>query len=276
MRSILFSKVHRYSTALFFLSVKATIHTNTFNVIAFAPPPSSSSSSIHKALHKRTIMSAAAARKKKEEYPPIPHVPNTLIPEWFNQERTKILTTPSVVEPKAGQQQSQSVYYWMQRDMRTEDNWALLYAEYLAKEQKVPLKVVYVLPPPVPAGGEEVEGMPSKVCEMNMTERHGTFLLGGLKIVEGELHEKNVPFQLLTPRTHAEVGQCIHACVKDDASVVICDMSPLRQYREWMESQAAPLFIESGLPLFQVDAHNVVPVWFASPKREVGGEYLFL
>ena len=168
--------------------------------------------------------------------------------------------------------------------MRTQDNWALLYAEYLAKERNVPLKVLYVLPPPVPSSDEgsnsdsDSDGtdsdsnvqvhLPPKVCEMKMTERHGSFLLGGLKIVEEELHAKKVPFQILTPHEHSQVGQSVHDCVtSQDASVVICDMSPLRQYREWMETQASPLMIQSNLPLYQVDAHNVVPVWFASPKR---------
>jgi len=41
-----------------------------------------------------------------------------------------------------------------------------------------------------------------------------------------------------------------------------------------MECQAAPLLIDSGVPLYQVDAHNVVPVWHASPKREVGARTL--
>jgi deoxyribodipyrimidine photo-lyase len=232
-----------------------------------------------------------SAKKKKEEYPPIPHVPNdedkNLIPTWFNQERTKILTTPDVVEPRDGT----CVYYWMQRDMRTQDNWALLYAEYLAKERNVPLKVLYVLPPPVLSSDEgsnsdsDSDGtdsdsnvqvhLPPKVCEMKMTERHGSFLLGGLKIVEEELHAKKVPFQILTPHEHSQVGQSVHDCVtSQDASVVICDMSPLRQYREWMETQASPLMIQSNLPLYQVDAHNVVPVWFASPKRQVGARTL--
>ncbi len=77
------------------------------------------------------------------------------------------------------------------------------------------------------------------------------------------------------PTAHNEVGQYIHDAIsKENASVVVCDMSPLRQYRDWMESQAVPLFISSGIPLYQVDAHNVVPVWHASPKREVGARTL--
>lgn len=75
------------------------------------------------------------------------------------------------------------------------------------------------------------------------------------------------------PKKHSEVGNFVHRNTQD-AAAVICDMSPLRQYREWMEDQAVPLFDLSHIPLIQVDAHNVVPVWFASPKREVGARTL--
>ncbi len=112
-----------------------------------------------------------AARNKKEEFPPIPHVSEDLVPEWMNLERTKVLTTPDVVMPKEkGRDNTQCVYYWMQRDMRTADNWALLFAEHLAKERNVPLRVVYVLPPPMPSTsvGDNDLDMPPKVCEMKM------------------------------------------------------------------------------------------------------------
>jgi deoxyribodipyrimidine photo-lyase len=56
--------------------------------------------------------------------------------------------------------------------------------------------------------------------------------------------------------------------------LVVCDMNPLRPFRQWIEEQAAPLLEGRKIPLHQVDAHNVVPVWYASPKREVGARTL--
>jgi deoxyribodipyrimidine photo-lyase len=56
--------------------------------------------------------------------------------------------------------------------------------------------------------------------------------------------------------------------------VVVCDMNPLRPFRQWVEEQAAPLLDARKIPLHQVDAHNVVPVWHASPKRQVGARTL--
>ena len=97
-------------------------------------------------------------------------------------ERTNVLTT-SVVKPKSKTSETQCVYYWMQREMRAVDNWALLFARHLAEERDVPLRVIYALPPPPSKSrankGAEVENtIPPKVIDMNMTMRHGLFLIG--------------------------------------------------------------------------------------------------
>lgn len=89
------------------------------------------------------------------------HVSDDMTPSFMRKERTKILTK----DTKAINNKGTAVYYWMQRDMRSIDNWALLFAEFLAKEKDLPLKVLYVLPPVVPKSKDE---SPSKVCEMNM------------------------------------------------------------------------------------------------------------
>ena len=102
-------------------------------------------------------------------------------------------------------------------------------------------------------------------------------------MVASELEMSNVPFHILYPLDRLSVGQPIHehCCTstsstsyRNDALAVVCDMSPLRHAREWTEVQAAPLLSTSNVPLYQVDAHNIVPVCMASPKREVGARTL--
>lgn len=39
------------------------------------------------------------------------------------------------------------VIYWMSRDQRTRDNWALLYAQERAMQSRVPLMVIFCLVP---------------------------------------------------------------------------------------------------------------------------------
>ena len=50
--------------------------------------------------------------------------------------------------------------------------------------------------------------------------------------------------------------------------------APLRHTQEWTKVQAAPVLSALNVPLYQVDAHNIVPVWMESLKREVGARTL--
>lgn len=58
---------------------------------------------------------------------------------------------------------------------------------------------------------------------------------------------------------------------KEQPAAVVTDFTPLRVPTAWVSTVAAALdaFVPA-VPLFQVDAHNVVPVWVASDKQEVG------
>jgi deoxyribodipyrimidine photo-lyase len=113
---------------------------------------------------------------------------------------------------------------------------------------------------------------------MRTTERHGKFLLGGLECVHDELKAKNVPFDVIHYTTNeGEENPHVlgHFLKKHNPSVVVCDTSVLRHTRRWNESPALRDALDAiGVPLYQVDAHNVVPIWYASPKREVGARTL--
>lgn len=135
--------------------------------------------------------------------------------------------------------------YWMGRDMRVADNWALLAAADLASRHKTQLTVLYVLPPTF----------------IGATWRHYDFLLKGLEEVEANLRARGIAFQLelglpneVVPRVVAKAG------------AVICDTNPLRLVEYWKQKIADDLHI----PMYEVDAHNVVPWWVASDKAEFG------
>jgi deoxyribodipyrimidine photo-lyase len=224
---------------------------------------------------------------------PIHHVPKELLPDWMRQERTRVLTDPQIKPKQTSLSSSSSsavVVYWMQREVRTVDNWALLLARHLAETYNVPLHVVYALPPPPTAPAtnnedeEEVDHLPPALKDMPMTKRYGDFLLGGLRLVHAELAALNIPLHVLRASSHETVGETVcRALLHDDsnnnnnsinAKAVICDFSPLRPFREWLEVQAAPIFNQAAIPLYQVDAHNIVPVWIAADKRQVGARTL--
>ena len=206
--------------------------------------------------------------------PTIHYVPKTVLPDWFRQERTRVLTDPSL-EIKVADDALSTVVYWMQRDVRTVDNWALCLAASLVAKYELGLHVVYVLPPPPNNEGDKTYKFPPQLIDLNMTSRHGHFLLGGLEHVHRELATLNIPLHVVKPASHRVVGYAFNHLVKRlRACLVVSDLSPLRHFREWTEIQAVPLLEKQQIPLYQVDAHNIVPVWVASDKQESAARLL--
>lgn len=111
-----------------------------------------------------------------------------------------------------------------------------------------------------------------------MTERYGKFLLDGLKCVHDELATIQVPFHVVDVDDVEVVPtpQDLFSSRRLKPLLVVTDMSPIRHIRRRTERFARQCNDDDndGCPVYQVDAHNVVPVWYASPKREVGARTL--
>ena len=60
----------------------------------------------------------------------------------MNKERVRTLSKVKSVEAAPG-----GIVYWMSRDQRVQDNWALHHAQALAKKHGVGLSVVFCLVP---------------------------------------------------------------------------------------------------------------------------------
>ncbi|ODN02944.1 Deoxyribodipyrimidine photo-lyase [Orchesella cincta] len=139
------------------------------------------------------------------------------------------------------------VLYWMSRDQRVQDNWALIYAQRLALKEKVPLFVCFCLVPKF----------------LQATLRQYAFMLKGLRSVQKELVDLNIPFSLLFGEAKAVLPDFVK---KHKIGGVVTDFSPLRTPRAWVDEVAKKL--PEDVPLCQVDAHNIVPVWVTSEKLE--------
>ncbi len=139
------------------------------------------------------------------------------------------------------------VVYWMSRDQRVLDNWALLYAQEIALERKLPLEVLFCLVPRF----------------LDATIRQYEFMLKGLEEVENTLRKYNIPFTLITGPPDKVVPGYIGEI---DAGVVISDFSPLRVQRTWRENVAK----STTVSFIEVDAHNIVPCRQVSDKQEFG------
>jgi len=141
--------------------------------------------------------------------------------------------------------------YWMSRDQRAEDNWALLHAQEIAMSKKASLHVCFCLVPKF----------------LDATIRHYDFMLRGLHETAGNLAKLGITFELRFGMAQDEVPKLMRSL--GNVHAVVCDMSPLRVPMEWCSTVAAKLR-SLKVPLVQVDAHNVVPVWEASDKVEIG------
>jgi deoxyribodipyrimidine photo-lyase len=139
------------------------------------------------------------------------------------------------------------VIYWMSRDQRTRDNWALLFAREQALQANTPLQVVFCLAP----------------AFLQANRRHYDFMVQGLREVEKELTGKGIPFHLLPGHSEEVLPRYIQQV---RAGCLVGDFDPLQIKRLWKSRVAGKIEI----PFFEVDAHNIVPCWTASPKQEYG------
>jgi deoxyribodipyrimidine photo-lyase len=148
---------------------------------------------------------------------------------------------------KEGSVEKGPVVYWMSRDQRAGDNWALLWAQDFALKQRVPLVVMFCLVPEF----------------LNATQRQYSFMLKGLQEVENSLAGKNIPFYLLTGSPERVVVEWLRI---HDIKVMVTDFDPLHTKRVWKEDVSARIEI----PFYEVDAHNIVPCRVVSQKQEYG------
>jgi deoxyribodipyrimidine photo-lyase len=139
------------------------------------------------------------------------------------------------------------IVYWMSRDQRVADNWALLHAQQMALERRVPLVVVFTLAP----------------AFLGATLRQYGFMLRGLEQTAASLHERNIPFILLQGNPPDEVCRFVS---RHAVGAVVTDFDPLRIKRNWRDRVAG----DSAVACIEVDAHNIVPCRFASSKPEYG------
>eukprot|EP01138_Halocafeteria_seosinensis_P003713 gb/GECG01003796.1/.p1 GENE.gb/GECG01003796.1/~~gb/GECG01003796.1/.p1 ORF type:complete len:676 (+),score=93.98 gb/GECG01003796.1/:1-2028(+) len=143
------------------------------------------------------------------------------------------------------------VIYWMQRDQRLMDNWALIHAQLRAVRKEQPLVVLFALPPKSATGYS--------------TAREQGFLLRGLRQLEADLRAFNMIFRLAL----GNPSETVPAYAKSiGASAVITDFSPMKVVRAWKNEVASSL--DEHVTFEEIDAHNIVPVWSASNQAEVG------
>ena len=146
---------------------------------------------------------------------------------------------------KAGAFGGKAVLYWMIRDKRVSDNWSLLVAQQIAIKNKVPLIVCF----------QFIGRFP----ESNI--RQYGFLFKGLLETRLTLKQLNIEFLFLHGKPEKMINELIE--IRSIGTIVV-DHSPLKVYRKRIKR----VIEKTNIPFHQVDAHNIVPCWKASEKKE--------
>ncbi len=133
----------------------------------------------------------------------------------------------------------------MSRDQRSIDNWALGYANMVARSLGSELRVAFCLVP----------------SYLGAPDRHFLFMLEGLKEVAGDLAAHGVPFDLLRGDPTGAVPKYLD---EHGAGTLVMDFDPLRTKTSWRSA----VVDRTECTCVEVDAHNIVPCWVASPKKE--------
>jgi len=137
------------------------------------------------------------------------------------------------------------VLYWMSRDQRINDNWALSYAIELAENSNQLVTVVFNM----------VDGF------LGATWRQYDFMIKGLKKAEARLDEFNIPFTVLIGDPVTAIPNFIKT---HQVSHLVMDFDPLREKLRWQNMVVSKIGITADI----VDAHNIVPCFIASEKEE--------
>lgn len=128
---------------------------------------------------------------------------------------------------------SGDVIYIMSRELRLEDNWALIFAYNLAKSQNIDLKIIVHL-------------------DSNLySERQKSFLLKGVDALKENMLRNDIKYDIVD-----EVNENI---VKN-AGAIIVDFNPISLKDELVQTQECAVF--------EVDSHNIIPARYISNKQE--------
>lgn len=164
-------------------------------------------------------------------------MPKTRSPDTLSKDRSRFLNKAEVGQGP--------VVYWMSREQRVLDNWALLHAQHLALQDRKPLIVVFCLTLDYPAA--------------NL--RHFSFLLTGLRETAADLKKLQIPFFLLEGDPPQTLPSFLN---KYDAGLLVCDFDPLKVKVAWKRKISQAFHFK----VIEVDGHNIIPCWLASDKQE--------
>lgn len=149
-------------------------------------------------------------------------IPDEIIcPAKVNPERTLKLNNNEI---KSG-----DIVYIMARELRIEDNWAVLLGLELAKKYNRKFKIIINLPV--------------------ISKKQETFLIEKLNLLEKNLVQNNIKFEVFK-----KIPENL------SAGAIIVDFNPVNLYSDLSKRVTCSVF--------EVDSHNIIPARYISNKQE--------
>ncbi|HMP67360.1 MAG TPA: deoxyribodipyrimidine photo-lyase [Candidatus Paceibacterota bacterium] len=142
------------------------------------------------------------------------------------------------------------IVYWMRREIRSSDNWSLIFAQGLAESIRKPVVVIYNL----------TNNFSKK------QNRHLTFEVFGLKEVEKKLNKNNIFFKVFSgySKTDDIAKNILKFCNDISAGSLVTDFFPLNDQKNIDQKISKKL----SCTYWEIDSHNIVPARIASNKKE--------
>jgi deoxyribodipyrimidine photo-lyase len=145
---------------------------------------------------------------------------------------------------KSSTAKNNNIAYWMSRDQRITDNWALLTALNLGYKYKSQVRIVFCISPQF----------------LNATLRQYDFMLKSLLIEQQKAIQLNIFFDIIIGEPTQTIPKYLQ---ENNSTTLVTDYSPLKIKSTWLDS-----LHHLDLNICEVDSHNVIPVWQASDKQE--------
>ncbi|MFP4168107.1 MAG: deoxyribodipyrimidine photo-lyase [Desulfonatronovibrionaceae bacterium] len=137
------------------------------------------------------------------------------------------------------------VLYWMSREHRLADNWALVFAMDLAAANKAPLYILFCLVPEFLGAGQ----------------RQYRFMLRGLQESMDKARELDIGFVLHRGWPTEIVPEVL---AKLTAGHLVLEFDPLKTKQDWKNK----VLERTETRAYEVDARNIIPAGLLSSKQE--------
>ncbi|SCN44920.1 deoxyribodipyrimidine photo-lyase, putative [Plasmodium malariae] len=169
--------------------------------------------------------------------------------ENSNKNYSKNNTSEQQDDPNLDKEKNKKkhVLLLLTRDFRVNDNWSVIYAYEIAKKKRSNLLACTYIN-----------------RKEQFTHRYIDIKLKVLKHLEENLKKVNIPFYVLPIYMIDELMEFLRI---QQINTIVCDFHPLEEQKNFIQNLSY-LAVKKKIKVFQVDSHNIIPLWLTSKNEE--------